>query len=580
MRRIVYTVIISVILCRLLTVFAVGGTSVELVPTQTYVDVGQNIVFNAVLSNNSEICGMSFEIAYDSTKFEFVSDEIKTAPNGSYVSLASEGHILYYAFSSSPITNGTLFNITLKAKSSSVLVDKTSLNVLDLVAGDFDGLTVLCTGVGTKVAIRNPNNIAFAGETFVYDETQKGITVTGGNYVNDSNDPIAVTVLYTNNVATNAGAYDAVARVSFNCGFATIPDIVLNATLVINKAEQPVPNNTDAVINFINESISFGLGLEANSSPNFTEKVIVSESVMQPGTTIYLRFKEDANHYPSLTLAFVIPARPAAPGSPVAKNRTATSVTLDAVSGTEYKCNDGMWQDSSVFTGLMPETIYTFYSRTKATEDAFKSSSSVGSTIVTFPKTIIISNININVLTNTITATFENHLEYDIALATIVASVYSEGKLVATKNMPITGLANNYSITKQLTFSSSVDLSNFKIFVWDSYITLKPLSKIYTNLDSTFYVLKISNVSVNEQDKTITATFENNLGYDLENATVFVSVYHGSKLIATRKLDISGLKNNTSVTNEFSFLDVIGLSDFKIFVWNNSGSIMPLAKRY
>ena len=49
--------------------------------------------------------------------------------------------------------------------------------------------------------------------------------------------------------------------------------------------------------------------------------------------------------------------------SPVVVDYTGDSVTLWAFEGYEYRCNNGKWQSSPTFTGLEPETVYTFSQR-------------------------------------------------------------------------------------------------------------------------------------------------------------------------------------------------------------------------
>ena len=51
------------------------------------------------------------------------------------------------------------------------------------------------------------------------------------------------------------------------------------------------------------------------------------------------------------------------PVTPVLSSKTPTGITLLPVSGAEYRCDDGEWQSSNVFTGLTPNTGYQFYMR-------------------------------------------------------------------------------------------------------------------------------------------------------------------------------------------------------------------------
>lgn len=69
------------------------------------------------------------------------------------------------------------------------------------------------------------------------------------------------------------------------------------------------------------------------------------------------------------------PATPSAPT--VSGTPTATSITLNTITEAEYsKDNGATWQGSPTFTGLTPNTEYTFIARIKATDDSYASSNS------------------------------------------------------------------------------------------------------------------------------------------------------------------------------------------------------------
>lgn len=57
----------------------------------------------------------------------------------------------------------------------------------------------------------------------------------------------------------------------------------------------------------------------------------------------------------------------AAPAAPTLSSKTATSVTLVAISGYEYGISGGSWQSSPTFTNLSPGTTYYFFQRVAAT---------------------------------------------------------------------------------------------------------------------------------------------------------------------------------------------------------------------
>lgn len=85
-------------------------------------------------------------------------------------------------------------------------------------------------------------------------------------------------------------------------------------------------------------------------------------------------------------------AAAAAPEAPVCIGRTENSITLRAVNGQEYAVlengNPVKWQDSEVFSGLKPNTRYSFVTRVKYNPDeaieSKVSSSSSAKTIITF----------------------------------------------------------------------------------------------------------------------------------------------------------------------------------------------------
>ena len=56
------------------------------------------------------------------------------------------------------------------------------------------------------------------------------------------------------------------------------------------------------------------------------------------------------------------------PNAPVL-SATKDTVTVNAVSGAEYRLSGGVWQDSNVFSGLNADTNYTVEMRIKSTVD-------------------------------------------------------------------------------------------------------------------------------------------------------------------------------------------------------------------
>ncbi len=83
----------------------------------------------------------------------------------------------------------------------------------------------------------------------------------------------------------------------------------------------------------------------------------------------------------------------------------ATTVILKEVTGYEYKLEGGEWQDSPVFTGLFPDTEYTFYQRIKTTSSNEASKPVVGfsekTKSITFILTALVSGSDLIVETDT-----------------------------------------------------------------------------------------------------------------------------------------------------------------------------------
>ncbi len=113
-------------------------------------------------------------------------------------------------------------------------------------------------------------------------------------------------------------------------------------------------------------------------------------SGLDPNTTykFYQRVKETHTHTasnPSAELSvttYELPA-PTSPNAPTLSAKTDTTVTLDMVDGCEYRMDNGKWQQSNVFTGLIPNSTHNFYQRIAQTEQHCSSESSPALEITT-----------------------------------------------------------------------------------------------------------------------------------------------------------------------------------------------------
>jgi len=65
----------------------------------------------------------------------------------------------------------------------------------------------------------------------------------------------------------------------------------------------------------------------------------------------------------SAETAVVSKATQTAPAAPTLASKTANSITLNEISGCEYRMDGGAWQTAPLFAGLQPETSYSFEAR-------------------------------------------------------------------------------------------------------------------------------------------------------------------------------------------------------------------------
>jgi len=84
------------------------------------------------------------------------------------------------------------------------------------------------------------------------------------------------------------------------------------------------------------------------------------------------------------------PAAPTVSGTP-----TTNSITLTSATGMEYRRDNGNWQDSATFSGLTPNTTYTFYQRRKGVEGLIEASAISPSAQIATAKTAVSGTVTI-----------------------------------------------------------------------------------------------------------------------------------------------------------------------------------------
>jgi hypothetical protein len=575
-----FLIIIGVLCSIWCTAGALEQPSINIVPrTTNVVDVDSNIVIDFVLGNNSDIYGIEFDIGYDEQKLQYVTGEATGGLGSSNLSSPQPGVISFNALNASPISNGTLFSLTFKAKGTAALIEKTTLTITDLVAGNNNAIPIECSVYNLDIAIKNKSAVSYNNQTYTYDGTQKTMFISGGL-------PDGASVIYADNFKTNAGLYNSTATITFNYDYAVIAPIVLNAILTINKADQASPDVSEIAIDYINEKISFGSNLEANLAADFSGTWVLSNGIITPKTNIsiiYISYKENENYNRGIPLTFLVPPRPSAPVAPTMQSATSTDITLNTIPGAEYRCNDGAWQTSPIFTGLLPNQTYTFYARIKATSISFKSNSSAASSFITAYQLLDITDIVVNEQNKIISATIENNTGIGVTSAIAVLTLYDvNDKSVEIVNLNIESLADNSSNNLEFVYTTTKSILTYKIFIWESYLTMKPVSEVYTgSINNTSELLTIKEVEANNYNKTISATIENNTGIEVASAIAVLTLYDvNNKSVEIVNLNIDNLANNSSKNLEFVYTTTKSILTYKIFIWDSYLTMKPLSAYY
>ncbi len=130
-----------------------------------------------------------------------------------------------------------------------------------------------------------------------------------------------------------------------------------------------------------------------------------SDSLVPPtdagNYTVHASIPQQDNYTAARTTAALVltinKADQTAPSAPTAGdgNVKDISITLDTIENAEYSRNGTTWQDSPEFTGLSPNTEYTFYARLKADKNHNASSNSNGAAIKT--KKTMLDNADVTV---------------------------------------------------------------------------------------------------------------------------------------------------------------------------------------
>ena len=241
----------------------------------------------------------------------------------------------------------------------------------------YSGVNNVITETCTRSGCNHSETVTItAPENLTYDGGEHNATV---EYSTDWQGDRNLNVTYTKdgeNVTDTTGAGNYTATINIGTEEAKV-------TYTVAKSEHTEPETGEGYdIDYSDEEITADSGYELSADGS---TVASSPLTVTPGTYVYIRRAEDDNQNASAWVRIEIPDRPEAPTeSPVVTERTPNSITVTVVNGQEYALSDeGPWQTDGEFTNLNADTQYTIYTRTGATDDAFASEISSGTTVST-----------------------------------------------------------------------------------------------------------------------------------------------------------------------------------------------------
>ncbi|MCL2041514.1 MAG: T9SS type A sorting domain-containing protein [Bacteroidales bacterium] len=191
------------------------------------------------------------------------------------------------------------------------------------------------------------------------------------------------------------------------------------------------------------------------------------------------------NNYQALTIK--VRASQDAPAAPTLANATATTITLTTVAGCEYRRDGGDWQPTPLFSGLSPNTPYSFTQRYAETASHYASPESPSATFTTTdsdkPLYTITATVN-NLAYGAITPAGEVIVEDDDDITFIItanAGYHIETVLVDGANNPNAVAAGSYTFNNvsadheiHVVFAEGVGIGDVKT---DNY----PSLQVYPN---------------------------------------------------------------------------------------------------
>ena len=144
-----------------------------------------------------------------------------------------------------------------------------------------------------------------------------------------------------------------------------------------------------------------------------------------------------------------------APNTPILDYKYSGTVFLVAINGLEYSKDGVTWQDSNVFTNLLPDTTYTFYQRVKTSAVALESEKSGG----------LIVNLKAAQATTPAAPIISSFTDTTVTLIPIADGEYSINGIEWQKNNIIEGLlpGTNYTLYQRYAENDTYEASNISV---------------------------------------------------------------------------------------------------------------------
>jgi autotransporter-associated beta strand protein len=399
-----------------------------------------------------------------------------TAPAGTHTLIQAASGLSF----SSPFTlNMPGFTSSLAATGTQLNLTATITDVTAPTIGTGAGITAGTTTANSValswVAASDDQTLAANLRYFVYQSTSNnmasvsnceanGTLLNSGGTINMTSYPVTGltpnTVYYFNVIVSDQAGNKAV----YTTATKTTSKAVLTGTVTISgnsvfgqtlTAGTSLLTSSPSIASIGTLTYQWKRG-STNIGTNASTYTLVQGDI---GQTISVTVKA-ANCNDSITsqaTATVIKASQNAPSAPALASKTHNSITLTAITGAEYVEGyiTGTWQTSTTFSGLQPETAYSFYARLAetATHDASPASNIATFTTDTLP---IPDKVLISIQQLTAITGLSNGTPKTIAGLTLPANVTmvtDQGNISATVTWNVAACSYNPALTTAQTFS-------------------------------------------------------------------------------------------------------------------------------